>query len=82
MFEEKEEASEEWTDKAQPPISSTVLFEVVDALVRNGQRRLSAEYEHRHIMLKLDADDHRLISAVDALNPTTDQVCSETHLAE
>ena len=72
----------EWTDKAQPPISSTVLFEAVDALVRNGQRRLTAEYEHKHLMLKLDADDHRLISAVYALNPTTDQVCSKINLVE
>ena len=72
----------EWTDQAQPPTSSTVLVNALETLVENGQRRLSAEFDHQHIMLQLDADDHRLISVVYALNPTTEQVCSEIeHLA-
>ena len=64
----------EWTDKAQPPIDSTALFAAIDTLVANGQRRLASEYEHKRIILHLDAADHRLISAVYALEPTSDQV--------
>jgi hypothetical protein len=64
----------EWTDQAQPPISSTALFKALETLVESGQRRLTAEFDHRHIMLQLDADDHRLISAVYVLNPTGEQV--------
>jgi hypothetical protein len=50
------------------------LFKALETLVESGQRRLTAEFDHRHIMLQLDADDHRLISAVYVLNPTGEQV--------
>ncbi|CAF0814696.1 unnamed protein product [Didymodactylos carnosus] len=64
----------EWTDKAQPPIDSNALSGAVDALVENGQRRLTNEYEHTRMMLHLDDADHRLISAVYALDTTSDQI--------
>ena len=64
----------EWTDQAQPPISSTALFKALETLVENGQRRLTAEFDHKQIMLQLDADDHRLISVVYALNPTAERI--------
>lgn len=63
-----------WTDRAQPPISSTALFKALETLVENGQRRLSADFHHKQIMLQLDADDHRLISVVEALKPTSEKI--------
>ena len=64
----------EWTDQAQPSISSTALFKALETLVENGQRRLTAEFDHKQIMLQLDADDHRLISVVDAFNSTSEKI--------
>ena len=54
----------EWTNTAQPPIDSTALFAAIHALVANGHRRLTNEYEHKRIMLHLDAVDHRLMTNI------------------
>ena len=64
----------EWTDQAQPPIRSTALLQALETLVENGQRRLTAEFSHKQIMLQLDADDHRLIAVVDIFKATTEKI--------
>ncbi|CAF1494874.1 unnamed protein product [Rotaria sordida] len=43
-------------------------------MVKHGQYRLNMEFKHKRAMLKLDADDHRFISAVYALKPTEEQI--------
>ena len=64
----------EWTDKAQPPISSVALSTAISACVDKGQQRLCAVFKHKQIMLKLDVDDHRLINAFYALQPNDEQI--------
>ena len=64
----------QWTDQAQPPIRSTALFQALETLVENGQRRLTAEFAHKQIMLQLDADDHRLIAVVDTFKATVEKI--------
>ena len=64
----------QWTDQAQPPIRSTALFQALETLVENGQRRLTAEFAHKQLMLQLDADDHRLIAVVDTFKATVEKI--------
>jgi hypothetical protein len=64
----------EWTDKAQPPISSVALSTAILACVEKGQHRLCAAFKHKQGMLKLDLDDHRLINAFYLLQPSDEQV--------
>jgi hypothetical protein len=63
-----------WTDKAQPPMSSDVLSTAIFACVEKGQQRLCAAFKHKHAMLKLDVDDHRLINTFYGLQPNDEQV--------
>ncbi|CAF1440631.1 unnamed protein product [Rotaria sordida] len=64
----------EWTENVQPSIDSKFLSTTVEAMVKLGQYRLNMEFKHKCAMLKLDADDHRFISAVYALEPTEEQI--------
>ena len=64
----------EWTDKAQPSISSDALSATILACVEKGQQRLCTAFKHKQVMLKLDVDDHRLINAFYALQPTDEQI--------
>ena len=64
----------QWTDKAKPPISSTLLFTAIQACVEKNQQRLRAQFKHKQAMLKLDVHDHRLIEAFYALQPNDEQV--------
>ena len=64
----------EWTDKAEPPMSSVALSTAILACVDKGQQRLCAAFKHKHLMLKLDADDHQLINAFYALQPNDEQI--------
>ena len=64
----------EWTDKAQPPMSSVALSTAILACVDKGQQRLCAAFKHKQLMLKLDVDDHRLINALYALQPNDEQI--------
>jgi hypothetical protein len=65
----------QWTDQANLPISSITLRTAIETLVKTGQHRLYMEFDHRKMMLILDANDHQLITAFYALNPNEDQVC-------
>ena len=60
--------------QAQSPTSSAPLFKALETLADNGQRRLTTEFDHKQIMLLLDAADHRLISIVYALNPNVERI--------
>ena len=64
----------EWTDKAEPPMSSVALSTAISACVDKGQQRLCAAFKHKHLMLKLDAYDHQLINALYALQPNDEQI--------
>ncbi|CAF2741052.1 unnamed protein product [Rotaria sp. Silwood2] len=64
----------EWTENVIPAIDSIFLSKAVEAMVKSGQHRLDIQFKHKQAMLKLDADDHRLISAVYALKPTEEQI--------
>ncbi|CAF1302062.1 unnamed protein product [Rotaria sordida] len=64
----------EWTENVQPSIDSKFLSTAVEAMVKHGQYRLNMEFKHKRAMLKLDADDHRFISAVYAFEPTEEQI--------
>ena len=64
----------EWTDKAEPPMSSVALSTAILACVDKGQQRLCAAFKHKQVMLKLDVDDHRLINAFYALQPNEEQI--------
>ena len=64
----------EWTDKAEPPMSSVALSIEISACVDKGQQRLCAAFKHKQVMLKLDADDHRLINAFHTLQPNDEQI--------
>ncbi|CAF2953462.1 unnamed protein product [Rotaria sp. Silwood2] len=64
----------EWTDKAQPSINSIALSTCIEALVNNGQKHLREEFKYREIMLKIDVNDHHLITAVYNLQPNEKQI--------
>ena len=64
----------EWTDTAEPSISSDALSTTIFACVEKGQHRLCAAFKHKQAMLKLDVDDHRLINAFYLLQPNDEQV--------
>ena len=64
----------EWTDQAQPPMSSIALSAAIFACVEKGQQRLSAAFKRKQVMLKLDVADHQMINAFYALQPNDEQV--------
>ena len=64
----------EWTDKAEPPMSSVALSTAILACVDKGQQRLCAAFKHKQVMLKLDVADHRLINAFYALQLNEEQI--------
>ena len=68
----------EWTDMAEPPISSETLSTAVFACVEKGQQRLCAAFKHKQSMLKLDTDHHKFINVFYALQPNDEQVWFST----
>ncbi|CAM4796358.1 unnamed protein product [Rotaria magnacalcarata] len=64
----------EWTDKAKPSIDSIFLSTAIERMVKNAQHRLNVEFQHKRIMLKLDVDDHHLITSVYDLETTEEQI--------
>jgi hypothetical protein len=63
--------------KQQPhhtSIDMNKLSNVIPAFVRQGQHKLSIEFERKKLILQLDANDHHLIKTFYNLKPTANQV--------
>ncbi|CAF4123568.1 unnamed protein product, partial [Rotaria sordida] len=75
-----QEAENNLNSHQQQPINSSFdmnkLSTIITAFVRQGQHKLSAEYERKKLILQCDANDHRLIKAFYNLNPTENQIRS------
>jgi hypothetical protein len=57
-----------------PTIDRNILPTIIPAFIRKDQRKLSADFERRKLLLQLDANDYYLVQVFYDLQPTTDQV--------
>ena len=57
-------------------IDISKLLTVIPAFVRKGQHKLVADFEHKKVLLQLDANDYRTIQSFYNLNPPGDQIAS------
>ena len=55
-------------------VDTNKLSTIITAFVRQGQNKLSVEFERKKLILQLDANDHRLVKAFYNLKPTENQV--------
>ena len=63
--------------KQQPfdrSIDMNKLSTIITAFVRQGQHKMSAEFERKKLILQFDANDYRLVKAFYYLKPTANQV--------
>lgn len=62
----------------QQPINRLIdmnkLSMIITAFVRQGQHKLSKEFERKKLILQFDANDHRLVKTFYNLKPTENQV--------
>jgi hypothetical protein len=61
---------------ANQSIDINKLSTVVPAFVRKGQRKLSADFERKKLLLQFDVNDYRLVQAFYNLKPSQDQITS------
>jgi len=52
------------------------LSTVIPAFVRKGQHKLVQDFQRKHLLLQLDANEYRLVQEFYDLNPSEDQVGS------
>jgi hypothetical protein len=73
-----EEAENNLNKHNQQPINRSIdmnkLSTVITAFVRQGQHKLSLEFERKKLILQFDANDHRLVKTFYNLKPTENQV--------
>lgn len=71
---------EQNTQQWQPSIDPVILSNAINELVKKGQQRLKQEFDYKKEMLRLDSNDHNLITKFYNLQPNQEQVCSQLNL--
>lgn len=73
-----QEAENNLNKHKQQPINRSIdmnkLSTVIPAFVRQGQHKLSVEFERKKLILQFDSNDHRLVKTFYNLKPTENQV--------